>query len=187
MQRQITLKNAHKKYVASRGISGGTGTSVIENIEVTSEYPLVSFISMIAPSPDWFLGVRDFNLCNTTTGEWVDSKGRDLPLYDAGTDSGPLFNSSNMATNPAENIFLITNNTEGSLKGDKPLKRFGTFAFVKTSVSPTASPTPTSAAHLVPNLNMALALMFCFLRIFLFWVWMLCFIDANLCRTGWFL
>ena len=158
MQNAITSQTAHNKYEGS-GIGSGTGTSSISNIEVNTEYPLVSFITMIAPSPDWFVGVHDFNLCDTTTGKWKESRTRDLPPYDAGTDSGLRFQSSNLATNPPEDIHLLTNNTEGSFKSDEPVKRFGTFTFTKTydsnpviepsSTSQTASPTarvPTSAS-----------------------------------------
>ena len=100
----------------------------------------MSFITMIAPSPDWFLGVRDLNLCNTTTGKWQNQEVRDLFPYDAGTDSGLNFESRDQVTNPRKNIQRITNNTEGSLKGDKPIKRFGTFTFVKTSDSNVKAP-----------------------------------------------
>ena len=113
------------------GIRPGTARRIITDIEVNSEYPLVSFNTMIAPSPDWFVGVHDFDLCNKTSGEWMDSRAHDLPLYDAGIDSGLRFNSPDDLTIPPERIHLIAN-TEGPLKGDKPLKRFGTFTFVKT-------------------------------------------------------
>jgi hypothetical protein len=131
MDDEINLKKAHKRY-RGNGFFGGTGRRDVDDIEVNSEYPLVSFITMIAPSPDWFVGVHDYNLCNTTTGKWLDSRTRDLPPYDAGTDSGLNFDSPNQITNPKENIHLLTNNTEGSFKGDKPVNRFGTFTFVKT-------------------------------------------------------
>jgi hypothetical protein len=62
-------------------IFDGTASDSISNIEVNSQYPLVSFITMIAPSPDWFLGVHDLNLCNTATGEWQDWEVRDLFPY----------------------------------------------------------------------------------------------------------
>ena len=130
MDNKITLKKAYIRYI--RGGISNTGRRDVDDIEVNSEYPLVSFITMIAPSPDWFVGVHDYNLCNTTTGKWLDSRTRDLPPYDAGTDSGPRFGSPNQITNPKENIHLLTNNTEGSFKGDKPVNRFGTFTFVKT-------------------------------------------------------
>ena len=32
-------------------------------VSVNHLYPLVSIISMIAPSPDWFVGIHDVNLC----------------------------------------------------------------------------------------------------------------------------
>ena len=131
---QIASKSAHKRYKGSL-ISGGTARDSISHIEVNTVYPLVSFITMVAPSPDWFLGVRDLNLCDTTTGKWRDQEVRDLFPYDAGTDSGLNFESSDKVTNPPDNIHRITNDTEGSLKGDKPIKRFGTFTFVNTSES----------------------------------------------------
>ncbi|XP_028390893.1 spondin-2-like [Dendronephthya gigantea] len=150
MDAQITLKRAHKRYSGS-SIYPGTGKRVITNIEVTSDYPLVSFITMIAPSPDWFVGVHDFDLCNTTSGEWRDSRERYLPLYDAGTDSGPRFTSPNNETRPPERIFIITNNTEGSLKGDKPLKRFGTFTFGKTFDSNEVKPSPSKTMQAITS------------------------------------
>ena len=146
MQNAITSKSAYKKY-QGRGISSGTGNTSISNIEVTMKYPLVSFITMIAPSPDWFVGVHDYNLCNTTTGKWEASRTRDLPPYDAGTDSGPHFESHDINTNPPELIHILTNNTNGSFKGDKPVRRFGTFKFVKTFDSNTVSkPSSTKQA-----------------------------------------
>ena len=151
MDNEINLKKAHKKYQRTV-FSGGTGTTLITDIEVNSEYPLMSFITMIAPSPDWFVGVHDYNLCNTTTGKWLDSRTRDLPPYDAGTDSGPNFGSSDQITNPKENIHLLTNNTEGSFKGDKPVLRFGTFTFVKTYFNPATIKPPSTMQRSQPTL-----------------------------------
>ena len=151
MQNAITSQTAHNRYEGS-GIGSGTGTSSISNIEVNTEYPLVSFITMIAPSPDWFVGVHDFNLCNTTTGKWKESRTRDLPPYDAGTDSGPRFQSRNMVTNPPEDIHLLTNNTEGSFKSDEPVKRFGTFTFIKTYDSNPVIE-PSSTMQIQPSAN----------------------------------
>ena len=164
MDVQIRSNKAFKKYQGTNSFILNTGASTIENIEVNSEFPLVSFITMIAPSPDWFVGVHDVNLCNTTTGKWFDSRKRDLPLYDAGTDSAPTFVHRDTPTRPVENILLITNNTEGSLKSDKPLKRFGTFTFAKTSeINPNT--TPTGTANQSINLNAILVLMICIFNI----------------------
>ena len=147
MEAQISMNKALQKYKGTNFFISNTGTSTITNIAVNSEFPLVSFITMIAPSPDWFVGVHDFNLCNTTTGKWLDSRKRDLPPYDAGTDSDTTFIHSGTPTTPRETIHLITNNTEGSLKSDKSLSRFGTFTFQKTYESePTINPTTTLTA-----------------------------------------
>jgi hypothetical protein len=153
MDSQIASKNAYKRY-SGRLIFGGTASDSISNIEVNSQYPLVSFITMIAPSPDWFLGVHDLNLCNTAIGEWQDREVKDLFPYDAGTDSGLTFTSGDVVTNPPVNIHLITNDTEGSLKSDKPIKSFGTFTFVKTS-----------AANPGTHFNVTVVLMLCILNI----------------------
>ncbi len=47
----------------------------------------ISGLGMLAPSPDWFIGVNSIELCNGTT--WVtESKSYDLIGYDAGKRSG---------------------------------------------------------------------------------------------------
>jgi metal-dependent HD superfamily phosphatase/phosphodiesterase len=48
---------------------------------------------MIAPSPDWFIGIRDVNLYAGNT--WVNKLEFDLKLYDSGTDTGVRFDSNN--------------------------------------------------------------------------------------------
>ena len=63
---------------------------------------LVSLVTMLAPSPDWFVGVRDVDLLRADG--WVDRLDLDLVNYDAGTDSGPGFTSPNADTNPAQVI-----------------------------------------------------------------------------------
>lgn len=65
-----------------------------------------SMVTMIAPSPDWFLGVNGVPLLEN--GIWVDSVEVDLYAYDAGTDNGMGFNSSNSNTNPQASIALMT-------------------------------------------------------------------------------
>lgn len=87
---------------------------------VTEDHPLVSLVSMIAPSPDWFVGVDSVSLMED--GNWVD-RTFVLPAWDAGTDSGTAFNSANMNTNPPDPITLMTS---GPFFGDDPL---GTFVF----------------------------------------------------------
>ena len=53
---------------------------------------------MVAPSPDWFLGVNSLSLLEE--GSWVDSVVIELFAYDAGTDSGAIYTSPDEATDP---------------------------------------------------------------------------------------
>ncbi|PIR25048.1 MAG: hypothetical protein COX62_07360 [Deltaproteobacteria bacterium CG_4_10_14_0_2_um_filter_43_8] len=93
---------------------------------ITSDYHLVTLVSMVAPSPDWFVGVESLDLCENDS--WVASKTVSLEPYDSGTDSGVTFLSADDDTSPAEEIAEITGDpflNEGSVA---PL---GTFTFVK--------------------------------------------------------
>ena len=81
---------------------------------------------MIAPSPDWFVGVDSFNLFEN--GEFVDQKTEILYVYDAGTDNGTKYNSTNEPTVPPVPIFLIE--TSPFKVGDE-LVPVGTFTFKK--------------------------------------------------------
>ncbi|MFK7848455.1 MAG: spondin domain-containing protein [Rhodothermales bacterium] len=96
---------------------GGIGVSpgrVTLSFNISDQFPLVSLVSMLAPSPDWFVGVHDLNLYENNT--WIDELVVDLFVYDAGTDSGTDYTSPNADTQPAENIFQI--NTVPFLNND---------------------------------------------------------------------
>ncbi|AYV75203.1 MAG: hypothetical protein Terrestrivirus1_77 [Terrestrivirus sp.] len=56
------------------------------NVTANQKYPLMSFVTMIAPSPDWFTGVSSVNLMDI-------KKSKVIPVYtyDAGTDHGTKF------------------------------------------------------------------------------------------------
>lgn len=73
--------------------------------EVDAENPLVSFVTMIAPSPDWFTGVSRLDLRDG--GSFVDSLSVDLFAYDAGTEDGSLFATSNPDTVPQGTISMV--------------------------------------------------------------------------------
>lgn len=90
-------------------VGGGINPSpgnVSLSFSVTTEFPRVTLVSMIAPSPDWFVGVSGLSLWQN--GDWVDTLTVDLYLYDAGTDDGTDFTSANAASNPHEPIMRIT-------------------------------------------------------------------------------
>ncbi len=77
-------------------INSGSG-SVSIDFKTSTTYPLLTLVSMIAPSPDWFVGVHGLAL-QDEQGQWIESQTVDLKLYDAGTDNGVSFTSSNSDT-----------------------------------------------------------------------------------------
>ena len=108
---------------------GGVGTSpgsVSVTFTIKADHPLVSLVTMIAPSPDWFVGVHGLSLCEAN--QWVKEKKVDLPAYDGGTDSGESYASANKATSPAEPIKLLQ--SKHAVVNGKP-EPFGTLTFVK--------------------------------------------------------
>lgn len=90
-------------------LDSGVGQS-INTFDVDKKHTLFSSAGMIAPSPDWYLGVSDVELCDRKTGKWkqVALDGFPLYAYDAGTDSGLSFNSDNKKTTPFVPISRLT-------------------------------------------------------------------------------
>ncbi len=82
------------------------GTIIIEGLITTEEFPLLTLVSMIAPSPDWMIAINSISLLDIN-GDWINEITIDLYPYDAGTDSGIDYDSSNMDTNPQELITSI--------------------------------------------------------------------------------
>lgn len=76
-----------------------------------------SILTMIAPSPDWFVGVSNLDLLDGN-GNWRDLIQLDLNSYDAGTENGSGFSLSNAATNPQSQIQLLDSaEPNGTLEG----------------------------------------------------------------------
>ena len=100
------------KIVSSKALEYKIGNVIDGNgideitINASVDYPLFSWVSMIAPSPDWF--VANSNIPLIVDGEWIDQIEVDVVLFDAGTDSGTDFTSPDNDTNPKEPIFLIS-------------------------------------------------------------------------------
>ncbi|MHA2227364.1 MAG: spondin domain-containing protein [Candidatus Hodarchaeales archaeon] len=121
-----TLENGH----AYTKLSGGGISKSPGNVNLTfklnMKYSLVTLVSMIAPSPDWFVGVTGLNLYNGNT--WIDEKIISLYPYDAGTDSGTTYTAHNNETSPPVPISLIEES-----KLPYSVVEFGTFTFTRIS------------------------------------------------------
>ena len=108
--------------ISGGGIGRSPGQVSVE-FQVDRDFPLLSLVSMIAPSPDWFVGVHDVALFEN--GQWVDEKVVDLHAYDAGTDDGETYVASNAATTPQGQITRIA--APSPLDVDGVVAPFGTF------------------------------------------------------------
>lgn len=123
--------------ISGGGINPSPG-SVSVSFQIDLDFPLVTLVSMVAPSPDWFVGVSGLSLLEN--GDWAPEKVVALLPYDAGTDSGSQYTSPNQDTNPPALIMQITSLPLGN---GVPL---GTFTFARTDVPTTADPGALAAA-----------------------------------------
>ncbi len=81
---------------------------------------------MLAPSPDWFVGVHGLNLLQGN--QWVENISVELMPYDAGTDNGTDYVSSDDDTQPKQPIAEITGAPFLNNGSGKPV---GTFRFTR--------------------------------------------------------
>jgi hypothetical protein len=89
-----------------------------KTLEFTQEFSQFIFVTMIAPSPDWFVaGEADLFI----DGQWVDKMILDLISFDAGTDSGDSLNAADSDTDPKQPISRF----------DDSLQKLGTITITK--------------------------------------------------------
>lgn len=105
---EISTRIANKegfKLIKGNGLPSGTGNITVE-VLVNKENSYVTLATMIAPSPDWYVAVVGVNLLQG--GAFVAEKTVEAFAYDAGTDSGVDYTSTNEITNPRGKISKIT-------------------------------------------------------------------------------
>jgi hypothetical protein len=88
---------------------------------VSVDFPLVTLVTMVAPSPDWFVGVSGLNLLES--GDWAD-RTVDLVPWDAGTDSGASYRSADRVTAPPMAIHRLTGSPVAVGGAVPPMGRF---------------------------------------------------------------
>jgi len=91
--------------ISGSGIGLSPGSAQV-TFTATQDFPLATVVTMIAPSPDWFVGVSGLELFNGNV--WKDEVVVSLQPFDSGTDSGVGYTSPNNDTQPPETIFEIT-------------------------------------------------------------------------------
>ena len=106
-------------------LSPGVGHAALT---VSPAHPLVTLVTMVAPSPDWFVGVDSMPL--REGGGWLLRKTVLLGPWDAGTDSGTTFLSPNQVSVPRQPIAPIAG---FPFAGTPPL---GRYVFERTDAPP---------------------------------------------------
>jgi len=100
--------------------SGALGSATLNDIMISEDFPLLTLVSMIAPSPDWFIGLNSFSLLDMSN-EWKTSVTIDMFPTDAGTDSGITYESDDEVTTPQgvisnlQGVSPFNNNKIGTL------------------------------------------------------------------------
>ena len=115
---------------AAESLLSGDGTSspgsVSLDFSIYATHSLVTLVTMVAPSPDWFAGVAGLQLFQN--GSWIDTTVQLYP-WDAGTDDGATFASADSPSSPHVPITEITGTP---FNGTPPV---GTFTFTRTSAT----------------------------------------------------
>ncbi|MGV6831645.1 MAG: T9SS type A sorting domain-containing protein [bacterium] len=122
-----------------------SGVATLSNIEVSESFPLITLATMIAPSPDWFSGLDSYSLLDTS-GNWKDNISIDVFPYDAGTEEGNGYSTSNSASSPHVAIFDRT----GTTPFNTPTA-VGTITFELENVLNTNEVTFENSIRLTPN------------------------------------
>lgn len=124
------IDNAISQGRAERLLSGGgiaaSPGSVSLEFTVSTEHPAVTLVSMIAPSPDWFVGVSAINMLRENA--WVEEIVVELQPYDAGTDSGTTYGARDADTVPPAPISPIDG---PPLQVGATVPPLGTFTFLR--------------------------------------------------------
>ena len=109
--------------LAGAGIAS-PGAIILPAFTVQRTHPLVTLVTMIAPSPDWFVGVHGLSLLDAQ-GEWQDSVVVTLYPYDAGSDDGADYASADIEPAAHQPV--------ANLRGQAPFSDapIGTFTFTR--------------------------------------------------------
>ena len=127
---------------------GYTSTKIM----VQNMYSMVSLITMIAPSPDWFVGVDSYDLCGMDG--WKEKVTMDLLPWDAGTGEGLTYSLKTGDTMPVNVIMRITSDGNSEISSHANVT-FATVTFTRVEMTPTDS-APGLSAGLFAFLSVSL-------------------------------
>lgn len=142
----ITANNADQFIEGPDLFFNGPGRTItISDLTVSSDYPLVSLASMLAPSPDWMIAVNSISLIDNG-GQWIPEITMDLFTYDAGTEEGNGYSLNNSPTNPHEPISLVDHSSTPLIN-----ERIGTIVFTQKQLNVEDFNTQKEEIKISPN------------------------------------
>lgn len=140
--------NKANQWINAGGLGNPVGSFIYNDLQVNENFPFITLVSMVAPSPDWFIAVNSVNLRSgnaSINNGWKDSFTMDVFAYDAGTDDGSDYGSPNAVSNPRVAVFMLNNSP---INGN----RMGTITFTyKSSTLNVANVNPLKNIKLYPN------------------------------------
>lgn len=99
-------------------------------IYCNTNFSQVSFMSMLGPTPDWFIGLNGFNLFSND--QWVSDTTINLYVYDGGTEDGTGLSYNNPPSIPQQNIHVLSvAEGAGLANGNPSLGVVATVRFVR--------------------------------------------------------
>lgn len=129
VSQQVGSGNANQ--VLNFGGAGALGTSpgqLTVSFTAQPNFSELTLVSMLAPSPDWFVGVHGFDLMQN--GDWIENAVIPVHVYDSGTDNGTSYTSGNSNTSPRAPISIVTM-ASGPFQGAPTM--VGTFTIQRVS------------------------------------------------------
>lgn len=108
INQQIRTGSVTEMVITDAFFPARDGDTVSFEIVVSKDSSLISFATMIAPSPDWIVGIDSFNAIED--GKFVENYEQDLFAINAGTEEGDFggnFSINNDATRPIDPITFL--------------------------------------------------------------------------------
>lgn len=90
--------------LSGSGLPLSPGTVGLQ-LDLDADAPLVSLVTMLAPSPDWFVGVSGLDLRDVDG--WEAERVVDLFVYDAGSDDGATYTAADADADPKQPIARV--------------------------------------------------------------------------------
>ena len=91
----------------------------------------LSGVAMLAPSPDWFIGFYNVEMCDLTNNTWKTSMTGDLYGYDAGKRAGTTWALSTTTESTTIRKGIDLNLTGLTKENGLAVVKFGTYTIIK--------------------------------------------------------